>query len=70
MTAFRYFVFAMLSSGSGRLKLAPFHLLATEGQVHVQRDHVWHMEKLAEVCMAGDGLCWPQIQELNFRARR
>ena len=23
------------------LKLAPFHLLATEGQVHVQRDHVW-----------------------------
>ena len=38
------------------LKLAPFHLLATEGQVHVQRDHVWHMEKLAEACKAGDGL--------------
>ncbi len=38
------------------LKFAPFHLLATEGQVHVQRDHVWHMEKLAEVCKAGDGL--------------
>ena len=38
------------------LKLAPFHLLATEGQVHVNRDHVWHMEKLAEVCKAGDGL--------------
>jgi protein phosphatase len=38
------------------LKLAPFHLLATEGQVHVQRDHVWHMEKLAEVCKAGHGL--------------
>jgi protein phosphatase len=38
------------------LKLAPFHLLATEGQVHVQHDHVWHMEKLAEVCKAGDGL--------------
>jgi protein phosphatase len=38
------------------LKLAPFHLLATEGQVHVQRDHVWHMEKLAEVCNASDGL--------------
>jgi protein phosphatase len=38
------------------LKLAPFHLLATEGQVHVQRDHVWHMEKLAELCRAGDGL--------------
>ena len=38
------------------LKLAPFHLLATEGQVHVQRDHVWHMEKLAEICKASDGL--------------
>lgn len=40
----------------GDLKLAPFHLLATEGQVHIQRDHVWHMEKLAEVCKAGDGM--------------
>jgi len=40
----------------GDLKLAPFHLLATEGQVHVQRDHAWHMEKLAELCNAGDGL--------------
>jgi protein phosphatase len=38
------------------LKLAPFHLLATEGQVHIQRDHAWHMEKLAEVCKASDGL--------------
>jgi len=38
------------------LKLAPFHLLATEGQVHIQRDHVWHMEKLAEVCRADDGM--------------
>jgi protein phosphatase len=38
------------------LKLAPFHLLATEGQVHVQRDHVWHMEKLAAICKASDGL--------------
>jgi predicted kinase len=38
------------------LKLAPFHLLATEGQVHVQRDHLWHMQKLAELCRAGDGL--------------
>lgn len=38
------------------LKLAPFHLLATEGQVHVQRDHLWHMEKLGDVCKAGGGL--------------
>ncbi len=31
-------------------KLAPFHLLATEGGVHTSRDHIWHMETLAKVC--------------------
>jgi polynucleotide kinase-phosphatase len=38
------------------LKVAPFHLLATEGEVHVQRDHVWHMEKLTAICNRSDGL--------------
>ncbi len=32
------------------LKLAPFHLMATEGKVHMDRDHIWHMNTLAEVC--------------------
>jgi protein phosphatase len=32
------------------LKLAPFHLLATEGAVHTDKDHLWHMEKLAKLC--------------------
>jgi protein phosphatase len=32
------------------LRLAPFHLLASEGAVHVDKDNVWHMETLAEVC--------------------
>lgn len=32
------------------LKLAPFHLLATEDHVHVDRDHVWHMQILARLC--------------------
>ena len=31
-------------------KLAPFHLLATEGKVHTERNHVWHMETLARIC--------------------
>jgi protein phosphatase len=35
------------------LKLAPFHVLATAGAVHVDKDHVWHMETLAAVCRAG-----------------
>jgi protein phosphatase len=32
------------------LKLAPFHILATEGTVHTDKNHVWHMETLAEIC--------------------
>jgi protein phosphatase len=31
------------------LKLAPFHLLATEGRVHVDKPHGWHMETLARL---------------------
>jgi polynucleotide kinase-phosphatase len=38
------------------LRLAPFHLLATEGAVHVDKDHVWHMETLAKVCRADERL--------------
>ncbi|WP_223636008.1 polynucleotide kinase-phosphatase [Corallococcus sp. EGB] len=34
------------------VRLAPFHLLATEGAAHVNKDHVWHMETLARVCRA------------------
>jgi protein phosphatase len=36
------------------LKLAPFHLLASEGRVHTERDHLWHMQTLQRIC--GDGL--------------
>lgn len=32
------------------LKLAPFHLLATEGRIHTDKSHTWHMETLAKVC--------------------
>jgi protein phosphatase len=34
------------------LKLAPFHLLASAGGVHADRDHAWHMDTLARVCVA------------------
>jgi protein phosphatase len=32
------------------LKIAPFHLLATEGTVHIDKDHEWHMKTLARIC--------------------
>lgn len=31
------------------LKLAPFHLLASEGKVHVDKSHEWHMQTLARL---------------------
>jgi protein phosphatase len=34
------------------LKLAPFHLLATEGAVHIDKSHERHMQTLAKVCAA------------------
>ena len=35
------------------LKLAPFHVLATESKVHVDRDHIWHMDTIAKICEGG-----------------
>ena len=38
------------------LKLAPFHLLATEGKVHADKNHIWHMDTLKTLCDAGGEL--------------
>ena len=38
------------------LKLAPFHLLATERKVHADKDHIWHMTTLQRLCDADKGL--------------
>ena len=38
------------------IRLAPFHVLATEGAVHTDKSHVWHMTTLAEICSADPGL--------------
>ncbi len=32
------------------LKLAPFHLLASEGKMYIDKDHLWHMEMLTKLC--------------------
>jgi protein phosphatase len=36
------------------LRLAPFHVLATEGAVHSDKDHAWHMEHAGSICAADD----------------
>lgn len=38
------------------LKLAPFHLLATEGVVHTDEDHRWHLETLGGICTQDEKL--------------
>lgn len=50
VTAYRQYCWPVHSISD--LKLAPFHLLATEGAVHIDMDHVRHMETLAKVCRA------------------
>lgn len=32
------------------IQLAPFHILATEGETHTDKDHIWHMETIADFC--------------------
>lgn len=48
VAAYRQYCWSVSSVGD--FKLAPFHLLATEGRVHVDKDHVWHMDELAKIC--------------------
>lgn len=36
-------------NGLADLRLAPFHLLATEGATHTDKSHRWHMETLAKL---------------------
>jgi protein phosphatase len=38
------------------LKLAPFHILATEGAVHTDKDHRWHMAMVHDLCQAERGV--------------
>lgn len=42
-----------------RVQLAPFHLLASEGAVHLDKTHVWHMEQLTMLCQVLPELCRP-----------
>jgi protein phosphatase len=41
-------------NGLGDLRLAPFHLLASEGALHTGRDHRWHMAMLGRLTAADD----------------
>ncbi|MBS1990098.1 MAG: polynucleotide kinase-phosphatase [Cyanobacteria bacterium SZAS LIN-3] len=36
------------------VKVAPFHLMATEGAVHTDKNHAWHMEELARLAQVDE----------------
>ena len=36
------------------LKLAPFHLLATEGRTYFDKDHLWHIQMLTKLCQSSE----------------
>jgi polynucleotide kinase-phosphatase len=40
----------------GDLRLAPFHLLASEGAVYADRPHSWHLERIAALVAADEEL--------------
>ncbi|MFN0201435.1 MAG: polynucleotide kinase-phosphatase, partial [Bacteroidia bacterium] len=48
VTAFRQY--CKETNGLEGWKLAPFHILATEGKTHTDKDHVWQMETIANIC--------------------
>ncbi|MBW4600758.1 MAG: polynucleotide kinase-phosphatase [Calothrix sp. FI2-JRJ7] len=44
------------------IKLAPFHILATEGTVHTDKTHRWHMEQIATIAS-----CDPILLATNYK---
>jgi protein phosphatase len=47
ITAYRHYCWSVNSVAD--IKVAPFHLLASEGKTYFDKTHVWHMEILAEL---------------------
>ena len=50
----------------GDLKLAPFHILATEGEVHSSKSHPWHMSTIGQVCEHSELLLATRALEVDL----
>ncbi|WP_027708765.1 polynucleotide kinase-phosphatase [Zooshikella ganghwensis] len=46
-----------------QLKLAPFHIMASEGAMHTDKNHQWHMAHISDLAKASKGL----IQATDYR---
>jgi protein phosphatase len=43
-------------NGLSDYKLAPFHIMASEGKVHTDENHQWHMSTIAKIAEQSNGL--------------
>jgi protein phosphatase len=50
--AYRHYCWKVASIADYRI--APFHVLATEGSAHLDKNHLWHMTELAKLAATGD----------------
>jgi protein phosphatase len=48
------------------LKFAPFHLLASEGKVHIDQDHAWHMTVLRHLAKLDDMIVATPFQVVDL----
>ena len=55
--AYRRYVWPVESVAD--LKIAPFHLLASEAAVHTDRNHLWHLEQVGKLTAADPELLQP-----------
>ncbi|WKN33790.1 polynucleotide kinase-phosphatase [Porifericola rhodea] len=53
-TAYRQYCWPVKSIAD--YKLAPFHILATEDAVHMNKSHEWHMRHIQEICQRDEEL--------------
>lgn len=47
-------------------RIAPFHLLATEGKTYFDRPHTWHIETLARIASHSELLMATELLEVNL----
>ncbi len=53
-TAYRNYCWDV--TGIEDYKIAPFHIMATEGTAHVDKSHQWHMQNIEKLCAAAPEL--------------
>lgn len=46
-------------------KIAPFHILATEGKVHIDKNHEWHMKTISDFCQESEILMATNYQIID-----